>query len=88
MTVVEVPRDWLSRFGGHPNCYDDVLVSIPKEDRVREVSPSFNIYAVDLVDVHEQNRFRNQYFDDLQPEFGFADEVNPSFTLIDEPNIT
>ena len=76
------------RFGGVGSRYGDVLVSLPQEDRIREASSSLCIYAVDLVDVHAQNRFYNHDVDCLHHQFGFANKVIFPSTLIDDPKLT
>ena len=50
-----VRRNDRRRFGRLIDRCGDVPVSIPQEDRLREASLSFDIYAVNLADVHAQN---------------------------------
>jgi hypothetical protein len=47
--VVDVHINGRKRFWGHHDHCDDLLVSLPQEDRVRKVS--FSFYAIDLADV-------------------------------------
>ena len=51
-------------------------------------SRPFDIYAIDLADVHTQNRFHNHDLDGLQYQFGFADKVSSSHTLTNDPQLT
>jgi hypothetical protein len=58
-----------------------------KKTGFARLAPSrpFDIYAVDLADVHAQNQFHNHDLDGLQYQFGFANKVISLLTLIHDP---
>lgn len=51
LIVVAALMDGSNRFGGHLDHCVVKLGSLPQEDRVREVSLSFDLYAIELANV-------------------------------------
>ena len=55
LIVVAIRGFVRNRSGGRLDRRDDVLGPLSQEDRVRKVTSFFDIYAVDIADVHAQN---------------------------------